>query len=99
MQGYSGYSERQWQLKESALEPDLFLASDTLAPGHTGPASTAPAIEVQAEEVDDEASTTEGDHDAPDPQQRLDLPAPPREKPRESNKPRVNLFDIAYGAQ
>jgi phage terminase large subunit GpA-like protein len=80
MQGYSGFSERQWQLKESALEPDLFLASDTLAPTHTGPASTLPVIEVETDAVDDEDST---DPAAPNPAQRLlDLPAPPRAEPK-----------------
>lgn len=90
MQGYSGFSERMWQLREAALEPDLFLATEVPAMPHQGPASGADPIEVPAEEVGEEEHAAE-------PQAQLDLPAPPRTERLSTAPARVNLFDIAYG--
>lgn len=78
--GYSGFSERQWQLKESALVPDLFLPSDLPAVAHVGPATTAPVLDVPAVEV---PAAPDAAPPAVDPRQRaLDLPAPPRDTPK-----------------
>jgi phage terminase large subunit GpA-like protein len=87
------YTEAMWRRLEQALEPDLFLPTEDMVPSIHGPASTAPVIEVPAKDVSEEPAQP------PSPQIALDLPAPPRSEPRPTDKPRINLFDLAYGAQ
>lgn len=100
MQDHPTMSERMWMLREQALEPDLFMPAEAVAPVH-GPASTAAPIEVSAVEVGADHDEEEGADDGA--QGVLPLPLPERPAPPRSTErtaaaeQKTNLFDVFYG--